>query len=370
MEYGDNLVYKEPKTLMELFEEFEDNNILDDLTSFDSKNDEEKCPKPSKLRISTMTATCKTLLNVNLNVIYKYSSIQDYDNDKEGIIKIEFGDEDRRGTSKKDIENKKVKKKKVFYNQATIIFKIISENTKKEVNMKVFTNGNIQMTGLKSAEDGKKAINLFYQETKNLKGIITNKENGSLNTVNGIDNPDDFEIKDFQIVLINSDYSTHFKIKRDVLHNILVKDYGIFSSYEPCIYPGVNSKYYWNNDYKNKKIYKEGICHCTKNCTGKGKGCGNGNCKKITVSIFQSGNIIITGARSVEQINDAYEFINKVLKKKYSLLKRDTTPLLDMIDSDSEPEDCGKSVLISLKDKKRFVYLKKSYIKLDEKYKV
>ena len=37
------------------------------------------------------------MLNVNLNVIYKYSSIQDYDNDKEGIIKIEFGDEDYKG---------------------------------------------------------------------------------------------------------------------------------------------------------------------------------------------------------------------------------------------------------------------------------
>ena len=58
------------------------------------------------------------------------------------------------------------------------------------------------------------------------------------------------------------------------------------------------------------------------------------------------------------------------MKKNYSLLKRDTAPLLDIIDSDSEPEDCGKSGIISLKDKKRFVYLKKSYIKLDEKYKV
>ena len=370
MEYSDSLVYKEPKTLMELFEEFEDNNILDDLTSFDSKDEQDKCPKPSELRISTMTATCKTLLNVNLNVIYKYATIQDYGDNNEGIIKIEFGDEVIRGTSKKDIENKKSKKKKVFYNQATIIFKIISENTKKEVNMKVFTNGNIQMTGLKNIEDGKKAINLFYRETKELKGIITNKENGSLNTVKGIENPDDFEIKDFQIVLINSDYSTHFKIKRDVLHSLLVKQYGIFSSYEPCIYPGVNSKYYWNNDYKNKKIYKEGICHCTKSCSGKGKGCGNGNCKKITVSIFQSGNIIITGARSVEQINDAYEFINKVLKKNYSILRRETAPLLDIDESESDTEDGGKSSFISLKNKKEFIYLKKSFIKLDEKYKV
>ena len=45
---------------------------------------------------------------------------------------------------------------------------------------------------------------------------------------------------DFEIVLINSDYSARFKIKRDKLHELLISQYNIYSSYEPCIYPGVN----------------------------------------------------------------------------------------------------------------------------------
>jgi TATA-box binding protein (TBP) (component of TFIID and TFIIIB) len=360
-------IFKEPKTLSEVFKEFENFELDEELKSLDSQIVEEKCPKPSQLRISTMTATCKTGLNVNLNIIYKYSEIQDLKSDKEGIIKIEFGDEQIRGTSKKDIENKKTKKKKVFYNQATIIFKLIEGNNHKEVNMKVFTNGNIQMTGLKSIEDGKKAVQMFYNETKNLKGVINNKDNGQIKTISGVENPDSFIMKEFEIVLINSDYSTHFKIKRDVLHSLLVKQYKIFSSYEPCIYPGVNSKYFWNEDYKNKLGMKEGICHCTKPCNGKGIGKGDGKCKKITISVFQSGNIIITGARSLEQIDDAYNFINKVLKKNYSLLKRETIPLLDISDSESEDEECGKSIL-EFKEQKNIVYLKKSAIKLDDKY--
>ena len=360
-------IFKGPKTLMEVFKEFESIELDDEIKSLESSIVEEKYPKPSELRISTMTATCKTCLSVNLGIIYKYSNIQDISDNKEGIIKIEYGDDPVRGTSKKDLENKKTKKKKVFYNQATIIFKLISNNVKREVNMKVFTNGNIQMTGLKSIEDGKKAVQMFYEETKDLKGVITHKDTGGIKTIKGIENPESFSVKDFEIVLINSDYSTHFKIKRDVLHSILVKQYKIFSSYEPCIYPGVNSKYYWNLDYKNKSGLKEGICHCSKNCTGKGKGKGDGKCKKITISVFQSGNIIITGARSLEQIDDAYNFINKVLKKNYSLLKRDTIPLLDISDSDSEEENCGEGIL-EMK-KKQFVYLKKSDIKLDEKYK-
>ena len=37
----------------------------------------------------------------------------------------------------------------------------------------------------------------------------------------------------------------------------------IFSSYEPCIYPGVNSKFYWNKTYKDYE--HTGRClSCTK----------------------------------------------------------------------------------------------------------
>ena len=39
-----------------------------------------------------------------------------------------------------------------------------------------------------------------------------------------------------------------------------------------------------------------------------------GVCKKITISPFQTGQVIITGARTMEQINEAYEFIKKVFR--------------------------------------------------------
>ena len=159
MSFGD-LTFKEPKSMMELFKEFENCDFSRDLDSIDSNYD--LYPSPSELRISTMTATCKTLLNVNLYIIYKYIDIQNYDSNNEGVIKIEYGNENIRGTSKKNIENKKNKKKKVFYNQATIIFKILSNNVMKEVNLKIFTNGNIQMTGLKKIEDGKKVVNKWF----------------------------------------------------------------------------------------------------------------------------------------------------------------------------------------------------------------
>jgi len=360
-----------------------ENDFLNIISSFDLDSDRDnefkdefnaelnkkefKYPEPTELRISTMTATCKTGLEVDLNTIFKYCTITDNDKEEEGIIKAEFGNEVR-GICKKDMDNKKGKKKKVFYNQATLILKVFSNNAIfKEVNMKIFTNGNLQMTGLKSEGDGKRAIKIFFKNTKNLTSIVHNKETHKMKSVSGVRNVEDFKIEDpnLEIVLINSDFSTNFKIKREILHNLLIQKYSLFSSYEPCIYPGVNSKFFWNKKYRNDSLKKEGICHCSQQCIGKGKGDGYGKCKKITISIFQSGNIIITGARSIEQINDAYNFINGILKENYNILKREDAPFFDLSESDSEDE--SKSLVIKKKNRK-FVYLKKSNIKFDEQY--
>ena len=77
------------------------------------------------------------------------------------------------------------------------------------------------------------------------------------------------------------------------------------------MYPGVNCKYYWNKAYKDKEF--EGKCYCTKKCNGKGSGNGEGDCKKITIACFQSGSVIITGARNKSQLEECYRFIKNFI---------------------------------------------------------
>ena len=108
-------------------------------------------------------------------------------------------------------------------------------------------------------------------------------------------------------VLINSDFDIKYSVNREILHREIINK-GLYSSYEPCMYPGVNIKYYFNNN--NDKC---GICKCTEKCNGKGRGCGNGQCKRVTIAVFASGKIIITGGRSIEQLVDSYNFIKGVL---------------------------------------------------------
>lgn len=244
----------------------------------------------TSLRISTMTALCNMGCLINLQELYDKLEINDT------IQCIEYQDKPIKGIKKK----KKKKNKKCFYNQMTLIINILNKN----VNVKVFKNGRIQITGIKSEENGKAAAEYISSCLKDSNGI-----------------------SDYKTVLINSDFNIGFPIHREKLYYLLVDKYKLFVTFEPCIYPGVNAKYYWNQSPEYKKL--PGVCICTKKCNGKGCGEGESECKRITMSTFQSGTIIITGANTKKQLYDVYEFISRViienriiLEKKESILKK------------------------------------------------
>ena len=268
---------------------------------------------PENLRISTRTATSKFSCKLDLKHIYSKLNIDDY------IKYIEYGTEPVKGIPKNKYRLKKAKKKESFFNQITILVKYNYIYN----NIKLFNNGSISMTGVKSEEIGRQSIEFLFNRLKEIdEGDIFIKKSGT-EAIDPI-------IEYYKIVLINSDYDIGYEIRRSELHQILVNEYQIYSSYEPCIYPGVNSKYYWNRAYKNTDLYPlRGKCYCSNLCSGKGDGDGNSNCKKVTISAFQSGSVIITGANSIEQILDCYNFISDILKNHNKELKKENLLNID-----------------------------------------
>ena len=244
------------------------------------------------LRISTMTQIAEISSKINLNNLYKYLEPTDT------IRYLSFGSELSKGEITKKIKKpRKDKEKKFFYNQITIhIF------FEKIVNVKIFNNGRIQMTGLKSSEQGKEVIKIFLEEVNKLSEEYKKE-------IYEVVNPKFTWIK---TVLINSDFDLHYKVDREALHRSII-DEGYYSSFEPCIYPGVNIKYYYNKFKENN-----GICDCEKMCNGKGK---DNTCKKITVAVFNSGKIIITGGNSMEHIEIAYNFIYNFIESRKDIIQ-------------------------------------------------
>jgi TATA-box binding protein (TBP) (component of TFIID and TFIIIB) len=214
----------------------------------------------------------------------------------EGFLKMEY-ETKVVGSSTRDVLTKRKVTEKTFFNQATLVIrKARSTGGWKEVNIKMFANGGIQMTGVPTSEFSQEAIQYVIKE-------ILDKDPGVFIGTPGMTK--------FRIQLINSDYSINRQIYQDKLHKVLSNVYNLFSSHESTIYQGVNTKYYYN---KKGNPLRPGICECKTPCTGQGLGDGEGQCKRITISPFSSGKIIITGAREMDQINEAYEFFNEILK--------------------------------------------------------
>ncbi len=260
--------------------------------------------EPSKLRISTMTYTANINAKLNLQNLFNKITI---DNNKQYpyIISCEYINNEPKGDVNK-------KNKKYFANQLTLR---IQYSSKYKVNMKLFNNGRIGITGCK---DNNITTNIVEYIIEHINKIDINKD---------IVIKDKLELKNLDIVLINSDFTCGFNINRDILYNIL-KKMNLYVLYESDIYPGVNLKFFYNKVHFNKQL---GICHCDKKCKGKGLGIELNNCKKITISIFQSGSIIITGARNNEQKEMAYYFINSVIKNNYNSIYKSSINKLPKI---------------------------------------
>lgn len=236
------------------------------------------------LRISTMTACAEIKSNIILSELYKQTNLSDF------IKYVEHGDNNYKGFAKKNTKKKRKEKvKKTFFNQVTIH----CFYDDKIINVKFFNNGKIQMTGLKYEEQGIK----LYDKLHELFKTYTNTFDGEIVMIN------------YRIVLINSDFSLEEDIDRDRLQNKL-SEHDYYSTYEPCVYPGVNLKYYFNTNNS------QGICRCKSTCNGKGTGNGDGDCKRVTIAIFKEGNTIITGAKTREQLYTCKDFITDFVNNK------------------------------------------------------
>ena len=258
---------------------------------------------------------------------------------------------------KKQGRQKKKKDNDNFYNSCSIIVK--GDLKTKCVNIKLFNNGKITLTGAKAEFDGYKSTCVLLNEMKKEPEIFLDIENQDI-----IDN---LKIDNYKITMINSDFNTKFKIDLLKLLSILNNnEKDLFTKFNPEKYRGLIIGYYWNLN----KPKQDGKCLCKLKCNGKGNGNGDGQCKKITISVFKSGSVIITGGRLVKQIEDAYSTINEIFKENYYEINK--LSILDFIDEeeatnyedeeyneeDEDKETMKKTYIKPKKDERKIIKIK------------
>merc|ERR1712086_383342 len=110
---------------------------------------------PSDYRISTMTMISCFTCNINLEVVSQFF------NTDGKIVSMVYG--------AKPVKNLKKVSNRPFFNQATIIVKL---DPLRKINVKIFSNGKIQMTGIKKIEDGHEALEIIIDKLNRTKGEV------------------------------------------------------------------------------------------------------------------------------------------------------------------------------------------------------
>ena len=194
------------------------------------------------------------------------------------------------GVSKKDLMSYRCKKKSAFYNCFVLILRMKVQETFKEFHVKVFNTGKLEIPGVQSETVFEL---ILKQVVETLQPYMEEKLGYKENTN--------------ETVLINSNFNCGFFINREALYDILKFKYNIQSIYDPCSYPGIQCKFYYNPDVgiqngcqiseENKHLYE--------------------NVKEVSFMIFRTGSVLIVGRCDENVLIIIYEFLKIILNNEY-----------------------------------------------------
>lgn len=249
---------------------------------------------PEDLQISTMTLVCKIPTFFNVLNIAKYVEL-----DKQFILSVKWGNTNEVFRSLIAMKSKKDKMavRKNFYNQSTMIIRTINTG---RINIKLFRNGAIQLTGCKNISIPMWILYNLFSVLRKSKYIVENNEDKEIKYVTCAAFLHIESIFNLRIAMINSNFNIDFHINREKLFNLLTID-KYDCVYEPSRHAGVNLRYASTSSIDNGK--------------------------PTSIFVFDKGAIIITGARNYRQLIECYKFINVYLLEHYNEIVRIDMPI-------------------------------------------
>jgi hypothetical protein len=215
------------------------------------------------------------------------------------------------GISKKDIMNCRGKVKNAFYNCFAIIVRFKYKDMFREIHVKVFNTGKLEIPGI---------LNPEYLET--IKRMVLEIVQPFVET-----KLDFLETDTEENVLINSNFNCGFYINRDKLYHILKSEkYKIESAYDPCSYPGVKCKYYFNNSLEFDKDLQNGQIMLEDRKMKMSELNDYSKYTEISFMIFRTGSCLIVGNCTERILRFVFDFIKKILEDEYNniIVKNET----------------------------------------------
>jgi len=249
---------------------------------------------PEGVKVATMCCSCFLGSKLDLDNIEKYMLLNENDilTVKRNKDSIRTLIELKKPSKRNNVDNKKNKDSvnviNNFYNSITLIVRVNDGETKNinlepKINIKLFKNGSMQMSGCKNINNVNKVLLKVLERLSQIKGKL---EEAEIKEITFTEEINKLGIFNFKIDMIYCNYRISIQIDREKLHELLKKK-KVKVIYEPCSRACVIIKYTPNTD--------------------------NVDNKEVSIFIFKKGNIIITGARSRGQVIEAYNYINNII---------------------------------------------------------
>jgi hypothetical protein len=109
-------------------------------------------------------------------------------------------------------------------------------------------------------------------------------------------------------VLINSNFNCGFYIHREILFDILKTKYNIQCIFDPCSYPGIQCKFY----YDKKRTVQDGTRPNIE------QGVKDPELVTVSFMIFRTGSILIVGMCDELVLELVYTFIKCLVKEEFT----------------------------------------------------
>ena len=226
------------------------------------------------------------------------------------------------GISKKDIISYRIKKKSAFYNCFVMIMRIRIDQTFKEFHIKIFNTGKLEIPGIQNEH-------IFETVLSNCLTILQPFIQTEI--------PLEYKQKS-DTVLINSNFNCGYYINRETLIELLKYKYNIQSIYDPCSYPGIQSKFYYNPNVEQQTGSKipEDKKHLYPNVL------------EVSFMIFRTGSVLIVGMCDENVLYCIYEFLKQLLLEEYHNIKQSNVTEDIRVPKDKRKKPRKKTLFIDI----------------------
>ena len=206
------------------------------------------------------------------------------------------------GICKKDITSYRCKRKSAFYNCFVVILRLLHNDVFKEIHVKVFNTGKLEIPGIQDSTILDKVLTLLV----------------SILTPLVVKNPTDvcplhFLDNKSETVMINSNFSCGYYINREKMYKMLKYKYKINSNFDPCSYPGIQCEFYYDSLVLHND--QHGIQPSQERAEK------NAEVTKVSFMIFRTGSVLIVGKCSEEMLYQIYEFLCNIFEEEYDEIK-------------------------------------------------